>query len=239
MFNGSISYTTNIQFFADSRRYGFFPIALVESRQELKDVGVLDQTIPLASILQPSCDAVGAYLDGNMEYFLQLYRHQLRERDCEEFMMIILFAAIMKDQQVLIYVNQEEMNMYPSILFEWLAITFGYLVGYNPGGSLNAWESSGDRFDMRFYAVVIDKFYEYNFINGYQFIDLYPADMLISPAAINLLNIEFNPVLPNTSPEAFQMYWKEVIRQDKLKKANKQYGDNQKPLTRMYVRNRR
>lgn len=202
MYNGSISYTTNLELFKNSGCYGFFPVALLESKAEAKELGI-DHEISVASILLPSFDAMSAQLDGNFENFLILYRGQLAQRECDEFITILLYAAIIADRKILIYVNKDEINMYPLILFEYISMIYGYFVGY---------EQNLGRFDQRFITVLACKFFEFDIINGYDFISMYQPNVDIPINIVNKLMFELKPIIINPTPESCHEYFMNIIR---------------------------
>ena len=189
MYNGSISYTTNLELFKNAGCYGFFPVALLESNAEAKELGINNE--------------MSAQLDGNFENFLILYRGQLAQRECDEFITILLYAAIIADRKILIYVNKDEINMYPLILFEYISMIYGYFIGY---------EQNFGRFDQRFITVLACKFFEFDIINGYDFISMYQPNVDIPINVVNKLMFELKPLIINPTPESCHEYFMNMIR---------------------------
>ena len=185
MFRGSVFFTTSSNLFNDLARKGYLAIALADDIKELPFQA--EANITLASILLPSYEAISAQLDGNNPLFDQLYRQQLSSREAEEYIILLLFGAVMKDNQIVIYINKDELYMYGMVLFDHIARAYGYVIS----------EGSG-YIQQNMIHLMIANFYEWDLILTDNFFRLYPMNIPVPEnlAAKAMYDIQMTDKIP-------------------------------------------
>ena len=201
MMLGTLSYTNSKDTLAMASSYGFTPIALVESVEDLEIP--FRNNIQLASVLLPSYDAISAALDNDIMTFNGLYQAQLCGRECDEFISLIMYA-LFKGKNILLYIAKDEMELpYPFTLFNYIESFFGYKVGVEFNRETAMYNQAYD-------AVLINKFYVYDFIGVEEFVALYPPGVELDPMTVNKLAFDVCPPVEQ-NPVSLAKYFSDMI----------------------------
>ena len=206
---GTLIVTTDKGLLANAHCYGFKPIAIVESESVLEIPST--DNIQVASILLPSYDAVSAYLDGNLPLFQSMYFGQLSDRNCDEFITLIMLA-LYRGNNILIYISSDEIKElpYPKVLSMYLENIYGYYPPRQYPGDQNI---LGEYLHNQAYdPLILCKMYQYSFIDSEEFLNVYPPNIDIPFDVVNKLMYEESPVIQNPTPDTCKAYFMNIIK---------------------------
>lgn len=157
-------------------------IALVDSSNDLIDLGLNPDVVQLGSILLPSFNAMNAYLDNDMNGFYNYYKAQLMSRECDEFMSLIIYA-LYRGKSILIYTGKESKDIpYMNMIISNLNQLYGCII--DPS-------TCQGQLCQSYLSVWISKFYEYDYIDYEEFLSSYPPGVNIDGDVLNKLIREY------------------------------------------------
>ena len=201
MFLGRLEFTNSFREFEMAGANGFIPIALAES---LNDLDVRNKAnIQLASVLLPSYEAVSLALDNDIANFANVYQAQLCTRECDEFITLMMLA--LRNRNVILYISKDEMEELPyvRVLFDYIRNFFGYNIGmFNQGQAM---------YNPQYDAVLINKFYSYDFITKEEFFAQYPPNVEIDPFTVSKLAYDTDPY-DCGNPQRFTGYFMDAVK---------------------------
>ena len=194
---GCIAYTNSKDVYVNTAMRGFRPISLAEEY-----IIGNNQNNPAeisASILLPGYEAVSYALDRDIVRFKNLYLKHLASRECDEFIALVLMSAYRGNNSI-IYINKDEMDLlYPHVLFEYIQQMFGYTIK-------NVQDPMQSSYNNAYDAVLLTKFFNYDFINPEEFLVNYPVNVNIPDGTIfKLYYEEGNPFIGNKSPRDYYL----------------------------------
>lgn len=152
----------------------------------------------VAKSLMPSYDATMAYLDNNKQQFAQLYWTHLMSDDSIEFLSIILLSMV-QGQEILIYMTEDEYQMYYGIFADYVFKTFGIIIG-SPVMQF--------AFNTTYIPAVITTLYLLDLVGPGELFKFYPQGIPIQDdRVISKLIVDLNPYVKEVSFEYYKDYF--------------------------------
>lgn len=167
-------------------------------------------TIP-APLLLPDYQAVSAMIDGNTWQAQNLYYAQLSGDVCQEYLQIILTAAVLNQRPVYLYFDNDDMaKQFAGMLFQYLQQVYGF----NVGTSQNIPFFMGDAR----YNSLLGLLYLKGYLRD-PFKDILfkligdPGSDVVPMALMDALIKDLNPMVENRTYEGYMEYFRDLMLQ--------------------------
>lgn len=162
----------------------------------------------VGSILLPPYPAMMALMDNNINAFMSAYSAHLNTKECTTFF-AVLFKAMMQGSNILLYLTQDEYNMYYKYLEMYLVNVYGIYVG---SAQNNYTFNVAEQFAPAIYSVL----YLSECITIEELFKLYPQGARFDQNVVMKLISEMRPVLNTNTFQAYEQYfydYKESVKQ--------------------------
>ncbi|WP_301066561.1 hypothetical protein [uncultured Duncaniella sp.] len=167
-------------------------------------------TIP-APLLLPDYQAVSAMIDGNAWQAQNLYYAQLSGEVCQEYIQIILTAAVLNKQPIYLYFDNDDMaKQFGAMLLQYLNQVYGFIAG-------TATNMSCFIGDARYNSLL-----GLLYLKGYlrdPFKDILfkligdPGSDMVPMALMEALIKDLNPMVENRTYESYMEYFRNLMGQ--------------------------
>lgn len=197
MLNGSISITTDKEFVKQQTLSGFKVVIIGDRDEELLQYyGAL-----MGECLIPNYNAMSAYVDDDIQNFINIYVQQLSSYEVEEFITVVMYS-ICEGNNILLYLTPQEAQLpYSAVLMDFINKYYGVLIGTPNNPYI---------FNEAFYGIILDKLFIHSLIDEYTYLQSYPLQMpIINDTCIyKLVNI-FKPYIMDQSINGYKAYFNE------------------------------
>ena len=169
-----------------------------------------DRFTIVGKVISPPYQALSAYLDNDINTFLSLYEQHLNSKMCVQFISI-LFKALMNGNNLLLYLNNDEYEIYFGALMRHIANKYGVVIG-TPNNSFE--------FNPNYIHVILSYLYDFELLTVQEYLELYPQGIPLPSFVVQKLINEINPNIPNASIETYMEYFnnlKEMIKRNNNK----------------------
>ena len=163
MFNNhSMSVVTDLNLIADQiNNIDFITVAAITSEGNYPN----HPNIYNAGILMPSTELLMEWADGNVQALYYHYPQYLLSKDPDD--MIIALIAAMTKKNIILYIPNDEFQVYGMLLLNHLAFTYGITCNFmNTQFFINQSKI----------GYIISKFYLNDFIDAEQYLEMYPGN---------------------------------------------------------------
>lgn len=190
MFNGhSMSLVTNLNILGNEiNNVDFITIAAITTSEYPQLPNIYN-----ASILMPPTEILMAWADGDPFAIQTGYSQYLFTKDADD-MIVALLAALTK-KNIVLYIPQDEFNIFGQVLLNHLYYQYGLTVNF---GSARFNIITGS------IPVIISKFYLMDLMSFEDYIASYPANAKLPPIVINKMAQEIQPF---NHPANFDQYY--------------------------------
>ena len=190
MFNDhSMSLITNLNILgSDINNIDFITVAAITTSEYPQLPNIYN-----AAILMPPTNILMAWADGDPFAIANGYRNYLFSKDADE-MIIALLAALTK-KNIILYIPQDEFNIFGQVLLNHLYYQYGITVNFG-NIAFNIIPNS--------IPLIISKFYLMDLMEFEDYIASYPANVKLPPIVINKMAQERQPF---NYPASFDQYY--------------------------------
>ena len=169
--------------------------------------GVINPKFLKASLLLPPYEAMEYLIEDKMLEFVTIYFNFLSSPECDYFLSMIYYS-LLKGNNVVIYVNNTD-SIGSKILItlgEYMLNTFDIMPEYIQCG-YGMYTNN----NMMILASVLYRIYNvYEFIDGYEFLRLYPDNISIDNMSIIKLANDIRPWLEDYSKESYSKFFENL-----------------------------
>lgn len=162
-----------------------------------------------ASVLIPPTEMLMQWADGDPFILQNAYPVYLKSKECDD-MIVALIAALTK-KNIVLYIPQDEFNIFGMMLLNHIYYTYGIIVN-----------SPTSRFSMDSSKVpfLMAKFYMMDIMDPDVFLSAYPARYLLPDFVINKLAIDLHPFDQPTTFEQYRAYFNQINASKEPKQGN-------------------
>lgn len=157
------------------------------------------------SVLMPPYQCVSALMDNRIEEYNRLYFQHLSEPCCVELIAVII-RSLYNGNNIMIYMNPDEYNMYFAQLSQYLLNTFGIMIGT---------ESNNFGYNNNYDYALCTLLYQFNLFSPQEVLTLYPQGVQLTEPIIMKLITDINPFIEGADFSSYSLYfnnYKEKIK---------------------------
>lgn len=162
-----------------------------------------------ASVLIPPTDMLMRWADGDPLILQNAYPNYLMTKECDD--MIVAFIAALTRKNIVLYIPQDEFNIFGMMLLNHIYYTYGIVLN-----------SPTTRFsiDKSKLPFIMAKFYMMDVMEAHDFLEAYPARYALPDFVINKLAIELQPFDHPVTFEQYRDYFNRLNASKESKTAN-------------------
>lgn len=155
--------------------------------------------IHYAGILMPPTWMLMRWAEGDMYVLQTEYPKYLATKDCDE--MIIALLAVLSQRNVILYIPQDEFDIFGPVFLNHLYYTYGIIVN-TPTTMFSV--------DVNKYPLIMSKFYLMNIMTAEDYLASFPAQYQLPEWVINKLAMDLQPFPNGGTFNDYQAYFNKM-----------------------------
>ena len=208
IFKGSMYITCNRQ---NLLRYNPINTRVIVLADSIEKVQVDNRITTLGSVLLPPYEAIEFELDNRMNEFVNIYCSYLASNVPDRFITLML-AVMLKGFNIILYIDPDEYRNlhFKDVLARFVFMTYGIQIGNEYANPIIPF-----MYNQAYDPVILSKLYDYDYIDGPQFIKEFPVGVPIQANALYKLVINYRPYVEDTSMDSYNKYFMQYVANQK------------------------